>query len=372
MNIFWETKVIRYNNNGKINLQINNQFENSFQYSDPKQRDIKILVINIFYFFLLLFFFLIQPVNLIVSCIQDTKHIKQYMGFIFLFFLPTVNYIWLKYYLTSNHLEMMISSYESRYISHKIIIATSLACSIFYIIFIVYLYGNPRNKSYFSNNSENGFWIFFVFNELITKTLIFHNYLITIIVFYRHNKQISNYIHDIENRSNFVLDANSFIYNLIKEISNLKMKVETSIYYFNTLISLSTILVCFAVFLFFDVVFRQDEHLVNYIDASVFTIFYLLVQCIFFIIIYNYANNRIKLYNAIASHSFLNKYIFIKTIQMQDETNKISAILNWMTLKEILQNDWIDFRIMGISSKDGDLIKKSIALASLLIIIFSV
>lgn len=372
--ILWSRKNVKINDNNMIttSIHINNQYENSFQGEiEPTKKDIYILIVNMLYFLLILSFFLIQPVNLIISCINDRKYIKQYIGFISLFLLPPINYIWLKYYLTSNHIKVILNSYNN-YIKHSYIIILSLFCSISYITLTYIFYRNIRNRSYFSNDSKYGFWVFFTINELITKTLIFHNYIISILTFYRHNKEINDYIYQIENKSNFILDTNLYINTLIKDVSILKMRVESSIYYFNNLISLTTIFVCLSVFLFFDIIFRQTEHLVNYVDAAVFTIFYFIVQCIFFIIIYKYAEHRINLYNAVANHSFLYKYIYIKTIHMQDEINRISAILNWMTLKEILQNDWIDFRIMGISSKDGDLIKKSIAIGSLLIIIFSV
>lgn len=373
-NILWNRKNVKINEQNILtsNLHINNQYENSFQYElKPTTKDIVILIINILYFLLILSFFLIQPVNLIIECVREKKYIKQYIGFISLFLLPPINYLWLKYYLTSNHISIILDSYNN-YIKHIYVFIVSVIFSIFYIILMVIFHDNIRNKSYYLNETKNGFWIFFIVNELLTKTIIFHNYILSILTFYRHNREINNYIYEIENKSNFILDTNTYINNLIRDVSLLKMKVESSIYYFNNLISITTVLVCLSVFLFFDVIFRQAEHLVNYIDAAVFTIFYSIVQCIFFIIIYKYAEHRINLYNAVANHSFLYKYIYTKTIYMQDEINKIGAILNWMTLKEILQNDWIDFRIMGVSSKDGDLIKKSIAIASLLIIIFSV
>lgn len=374
LNILWGRKNVNIDNISMLvnNIHINNQYENSFNYNSKSKKDIIILIFNILYFLLILTFFLTQPVSLLITCITNKQFIKQYIGFISLFLLPTVNYVWLKYYMTSNHINVIFDSYKNRYIKHKNIFIVSITFSLLYVVFIISFYKNIRNKSYFLNESKYGFWIYFVVNEIITKTIIFHNYIISILTFYKHNRELNSYIYEIENKSNFVLETNTYINTLIKEVSILKIKVEMSIYYFNNLISVSTVLVCLSMFLFFDAIFRQYQKLVNYVDAFVYTIFYLLVQCIFFIIIYKYAEQRNNLYNAVAKHSFLYRFIYTKTINMQDETNKISAILNWMTLKEILSNDWIDFRIMGISSKDGDLVKKSIALASILIIIFSV
>lgn len=229
-----------------------------------------------------------------------------------------------------------------------------------------------RSKQYFLNDKNTCiFWLYFILNEITTKTLLFHNYIITIFVFYKHNEEIDNFIEKIENQSNFILDTNNFLISLINEITTMKSKVERSIYYFNSLISVSTVFVCLAVFLFFDAIFRQNNELVDYLNASTLTIFYILVQCIFFVIIYRYAKKRTDLYQAVSGHNFIYKYIFTKTIHMNVEINRTNAILNWMILKDILGSDWIDFKIMGISSKDGDLIKKSIAVASLLIVIFS-
>lgn len=378
INILWQKKTLKYKVitnkiGGHCSFHINNQFELSFYGEPPNWYETFQLTISICCFFIILTFLSIQPFYIIYLMFQDGHNIRQYLGFSALFLIPVINFIWLKYYFSTNHLDITFESYTHKYIKYKYVLITSCLVSLCYIIFIIgFFKGEPENILYFSSGTKIGYWFYFLINEFLNKTLIFHNYLITIIVFYKHNDDIKKYIYKLENQSNFILDTNEFINDLIREITSLRSKVERSIYYFNSLISITTILVCFSVFIFFDVVFRQDTHLLNYVDAISLLVFYIIVQSIFFVIIYDYADKRTNLYKAISGHSFLYKYIFIKTIYMQEENNRISVMLNWMILKNILENNWIDFRIMGISSKDGDLIKKSIALASLLIVIFSV
>lgn len=377
LSYLWQKKYLIYRKNSRDstvqNFRVTNLYELSFSGEEPTRYERCCLYSSIVYFCIINCFFLSQPIYLLYKAITEEEHIRQYVGFLCLYLLPTVNYFWLKYYLTTNHLKLSINNYTNYRIKYRYIVCISFSLSVLYLGIIMGVFSNTiRSKQYFLNDKNTCiFWLYFILNEITTKTLLFHNYIITIFVFYKHNEEIDNFIEKIENQSNFILDTNNFLISLINDITTMKSKVERSIYYFNSLISVSTVFVCLAVFLFFDAIFRQNNELVDYLNASTLTIFYILVQCIFFVIIYRYAKKRTDLYQAVSGHNFIYKYIFTKTIHMNVEINRTNAILNWMILKDILGSDWIDFKIMGISSKDGDLIKKSIAVASLLIVIFS-
>lgn len=368
---FWQRKRLRPTKNTVTHINITNHFETSDEFIIPDVLDLCYLSTHILYFLCMLGFMLIQPITLIIKCVHDGNNIRQYIGFIALFLLPPINYVWLKYYLTTNHLNLIIAEYNSKYITRTNIFLLSFIFGASYVIFIITYYIQKKETFYIDTRVYN-FWIYFTINELITKTMLIHNNLITLFVFYKHNRDISNVISEIEHKTNFVLDTNNLLNLLIKDTSILKLNIERSIFYFNDLISISTILVCISMFVFFDIIFRQTTHLVNPIEAIVYSSFYLIFQLLFFVVLYDYADKRTKLYDSISNYFFLHKYLFAKSLHMQNEINKVSAIINWMTLKDILQNDWVDFKIMGISSKDGDLIKKAIAIGSLLLIVFSV
>ena len=48
-----------------------------------------------------------------------------------------------------------------------------------------------------------------------------------------------------------------------------------------------------------------------------------------------------------------------------------ATTLDWLILDKLLKTKWMDFSIMGISSQDGSLIKKIIALSSIGYLILS-
>lgn len=367
----WQRKRLRQTKKTITHINITNNFENSDEFVIPDVIDLCYLSIHILYFLCVLGFLLIQPITLIIKCIQDGDNIRQHIGFISLFFLPPINYVWLKYYLTTNHLNIIISEYDSKYINKTNIFLLSSTLGVFYVIFIITYYLKKKETFYIDKNIYN-FWIYFTINELLTKTMIIHNNLITLFVFYKHNSDISNFIYEIERKTNFILDTNNLLNLLIKDSSILKLNIERSIHYFNDLISISTILVCVSIFIFFDVKFIQTSDIINPIEAIVYSSFYLIFQLLFFLVLYDYACKRQKLYESISNYFFVHKYLFVKSLHMQKDINKMHVIINWNTLKDILKNDWVDFNIMGISSKDGDLIKKAIAIGSLLLIISSV
>ena len=50
-----------------------------------------------------------------------------------------------------------------------------------------------------------------------------------------------------------------------------------------------------------------------------------------------------------------------------DEENAIS--LDWLVLEKLMGTRWLDFQIMGVSTYDGSLVKKVVALSSVVLLI---
>ena len=85
-----------------------------------------------------------------------------------------------------------------------------------------------------------------------------------------------------------------------------------------------------------------------------------------------YSDKRTKLYEAVGSHAFIMKYVFVNNLQMQEGNKATLVFFYWLSLKDLLEKRWVDFKILGIASVDGDLIKKTTALVSFIIVFIGI
>ena len=134
---------------------------------------------------------------------------------------------------------------------------------------------------------------------------------------------------------------------------------------------------------------KSDNYIINIHDYYLIQAYTLLIICqfIFFYNIIYYSIKRTELLKFIQSSSFINKYLTrwstskLKKKCKNESNNYLAKItlcieeenattLDWIILDKLLSTKWMDFSIMGISTQDGELIKKVITFSSIAIVLF--
>lgn len=372
----WQTKKIQTSRNINNNLDVYFNFEEEIDYEPPTFKESIFITFNVLYFIVIFGFLVIEPIYLFIQLVTNNNFTRQYVAYLCLFLLTPVNYLWSKYYLNTDHLKTILKqSYIECGLKYRHLVIVSTILSVLYLIIISTILrkdGDEQVDIFVNSDNINNFHFPYYTYEFISKILMFHNYIIAIVVFYEHNSLMKNFINKINKGHCFELNNLKTIKSLTKELNNIKSKLQCSIHYFNTLISVTTVLVCLSIFLFFEAKFRFEQDLINPIYSGTLIIFYSINQCVFFCILWYYGDKRNKLFSTISSQAFASKFVLVNNLQMQDSNKSILAYLHWITLKELLEKNWCQFKILGISELDGDLIKKAIAIGSLLIIIFSI
>lgn len=379
LNILWRRKKTPINKlpgNDSINIHYQYESKNDYVTRMTLKERLRLYVL-VFYFFVILGFLTLDAIYILRKLILNTDDTlsRQYLGYFSLYLIAPVNYVWLKYYLSSDHLFVILTTFRSsdeKNHDYRIFLLASVVLSIIYCSVAYPTVKFSGSIGILSSNTDILYiWVIRIIIELIGKTLVFHNYIISILVFYEHDRLIKKFIEKIQKGPSLELNNTKVLTHMICELNIIKFKLECSIYYFNTLIFMTTVLISFACFMFFDVVFRLDAEPEKYLYPLILIIFHLLCQSLFFFILYSHGEKRQKLYKAVVSQDFMYRYIYSNTIHMTDKANSANVILNWMILKEMLEKGWVDFEIFGISVRDGNLIKKLLALGSILIIVFS-
>jgi hypothetical protein len=91
---------------------------------------------------------------------------------------------------------------------------------------------------------------------------------------------------------------------------------------------------------------------------------------------YKYSTIREKIHKYINSFNFINRFIkrseFKKITNKTQYDNKLILIeeesattLDWIILDRIIKENWIDFTVLGISTRDGSLVKKLLTFSTL-------
>ena len=107
-----------------------------------------------------------------------------------------------------------------------------------------------------------------------------------------------------------------------------------------------------------------------YITVSL--IYYLISQGIFFYILYTYSIVRENIHIYINSINFINKYVKRTDFKKITTGNRVLIIeeesattLDWMILDRLTKENWIDFTILGVSTRDGSLLKKVLTFSTI-------
>ena len=341
----------------------------------PKIYDKFFYLIYTFYSFLIFLFLCVQPIYTLVMFINNINNIKFLSSALLHLNIPLL-YVWAKMYFRNNHLDLfgICSKFKVSFITISAIISIIM---------------NFRDIDSFYNDyywliyfDKPTFFTIIIIEWLYSRLLIFTFVYTFIFIMNKHITRLQQIVSDID-KNEFV---NLSLSNIIKEISKSRHEIEFTIYYFNNIISITTILGAVSLAIFFKDMFPNgfskedinfephDRYLINPI------ILYIVSNIILLLMMSKYSMKRESVLKFIKSMNFMNRFLCripIDKIMKKTDNNLNMVILNiaeetsitldWMVLGEILTEKWLDFNILGISTSDGQLIKKSLALGGVIL-----
>lgn len=371
--------VIIKNNLNKINeyspAPINNIYEEQdYKYPIPNYFN-KLCILGYFIWSLIIFGIVcIQPIYLIVQIINKIN-IYTNFNLLFLYLNFPLNYLWLKYYFSTNHFEKFILKSNWKCNDFCNILAT---LSIFLSLFSISPYFFYHQNEYYWSYDTEYYWYTFIPIEILNRNFIFTNTGLFILTFTNHLKKITTTILEIENSKLVEFNKFNVISELIIIFINIRSEIEYSIFFYNNLVSFSSVLGIIASFLFYNHKSKQEIFYFDKIDYYILfgLIYYAFTQIICLSIIYLYSKKVDAIHKFINSKNFITKYLsrskhndnktrtqIEKNILIIEEES--ATIMDWLIVDKLTKDNWIDFTILGISTKDGSLIKKVITFSTI-------
>ncbi len=350
----------------------------------------KIYLYNLYSFFILMFL-CIQPLYLLLNIINSNNSLEYLITFLININTP-FNYVWSKYYFTTNHFDKYLNCCNKNCLSFTFFILFLTIISIFIsFINIDYFY----NEYYYIHNLPKTIGIPIIILEWIYARLIFSLDISTFtIILCKHIKDIIKFSKEF-NSNEFNLENCYCLSSLISNIGRLRHTVEISINYYNILLSFNTVTGGISLALFIRYLYNlyDETQLIEFKPHELYLlqsfIVYILCQLIFFYNVINYSHNRDDLFKKLKNSCFINKFLtrwttskLKKKCNDVDETKQLNKMIlcieqenatsiDWIILDKLTESKWMDFSILGISTQDGTLIKKVVTFSSIIYFIMS-
>ena len=338
-----------------------------------------------FYYMSIFILVCIQPVYTLVMYINNTSNLKYLSSFFLHLNIPLV-YAWSKCYFKTNHINLNLNCKKFKLM---ITIISTLLSIVFNFLDISPFY----NEYYWLNEVTSNNILFFtliVVEWIYSRLIIFLFVYSFIFVMNNHILKFKKIIKDIDNNE-FNFEDNTCLSNIIKELAKIRHELEITISFYNNIISITTLLGGVAMGIFIrDVIPNKVTSLsdINFDPHDRYLIhpliLYLLSQIILIINMSRYAIKRDEVLKYIKSINFMNRFlsrissekimrksgnnIAMVTLNITEES---STTLDWIVLGNILSEKWLDFTIFGISTSDGQLIKKSVTICSAMLFVIS-
>lgn len=338
-----------------------------------------------FYSFLIFCLISAQPVYAFIKFVNNIQDSKFLVSSLLHLNIPLI-YLWAKFYFKTNHFDNL-----NICIKFKVsIIFISAICS---IVFNFIDIGSFNNKYYWLDNLHDPiFYLIVIIEWLYSRLLIFTFIFTFIFVMDVHIKSFNSIIKRLE-YNEYIFDGHLCLSTLIKELGKIRHDIEYTIRYFNDIIAFVTIIGGIALAIFIRTLLPNgldmsnlnlnldihDRYLLHPLGLYVISNVFLLIN------MSRYSFRRDEILKYIKSMDFMNKFL-VRTpsekIMKKTGSNLDVVILNiseesattldWIILGNILSEKWLDFNILGVSTSDGKLLKKSIALGSTLLFLINI
>lgn len=350
--------------------------------------DIQRLKFSIYTVYFLLIFMLIciQPVYTLIMYVNNTSNLKYLSSFFLHLNLPLI-YIWSKWYFKTNHINTNLKCKKFKVF---ITILSATLSIIFNFLDITSFYNEYYWLNTFASNNNILFFSLIIIEWIYSRLIIFLFVYCFIFVMNNHILKFKKIVKDIDNNE-FNFEDNTCLSNIISELAIIRYELEITISFYNNIISITTLFGGIALGIFTrDVIPNKITSLsdINFEPHDRYLIhplaLYLISQLILIINMTRYSIKRDEVLKYIKSINFMNRFLSRISSEkiMRKSGNNISMVmlniteesattLDWIVLGNMLSEKWLDFSILGISTSDGQLIKKGIAVCSAMLFVIS-
>ena len=312
-----------------------NQYNNNFLYSS-------------------LFFLLIEPTQYVLSIIYfGTPHFENF-------------------YLNKNNFDPQCFPTTNQFVI--LIVAILIVLGIINFLFISNIFVHNLDTPILLSGNQSIDFTIRLFSWIYGRLTLYVNLLCFSLVFCKHCKIIQDYVKKLENEN--ISNANILSINIItQDILSIRNELEESISKFISIFSSFTILGAIGFGFFIERIKAGNFDSFPWNELVI----YIIVQVIFIIIIYRVSSYQKDLIDYVRQPKFVEKFLKRYTIRdikekfedpimislNLDEEN--SSQLDWIILDRLLNEQWAEFNVMGIDISNGELIKRGIALVSIIV-----
>ncbi len=344
-------------------------------------RDKIFYIMYTFYYVFILCIITIQPMYTLIKFINNIEDITFLYSFFLHINLPMI-FIWEKFYFRTDHYEKFLNCKSFK--SGLIIISSLLS----YVVNFLDL-DSFYNEYYWLSNIESNilFYILIIIEWTYARVSLFLFIYLFMFILHEHIRKIKRFKKELENNE-FDFENNTCLSNIIKEISIIRHNLEITIDYYNNIISYTTLVGGIGLMLFIRNIL-SSENILSFEEHDRYlvhpVILYIVTNLILIINMLRYSYRREEILKYIKSMSFMNKFIIrmstedilkkskkninLANFNISEET---ATTLDWLILGNIVSEKWLDFSVIGISTADGDLIKKAFTFGSILLVGISI
>lgn len=348
--------------------------------NNPDKCNLFLMVLYTFYSFIIFLILCIQPIYTIFMYIQN-EDIK-YLSSLFAHLNLPVMYTFEKMYFRTNHLELHLKCKRFKTIT---IIMSCIISIILNFIDITSFYNEYYWLHLFNNNVV--FFSLIIVEWIYSRLVLFLFVYCFIFIMNSHISRFHKVVVDLD-KNEFDFEENVCLSNIIYEITKIRNEIEITIGFYNNIISVTTILGGISLAIFIRDVFPENNFRINFEDHDRYLlhpiILYIISQLMLLINMTRYSYRRDMVLKYIKSVDFIHRFltrVSTEKIMKKSKGNINLVTLNiieesattvdWLILGNMLSERWLDFTIFGISTSDGQLLKKSIAFGSTLLFIMS-
>ena len=399
----WNTSI--------MNITISNEIDLT--------KRIKIYLYQLYSFFIFLVL-VIQPIYLICMAFIELNNFESFIISFLCHINTPINFLWAKYYYKYNHFIKYYVNYNLDNCKNcdKLLIFMLIGSflSILFNISINSTFINNFNCYYvlFNQNKNVNLltYIFSIIEWMYARSLYALTASSFTIVFCNHINDLITFKYRV-NKNEFEMENNYCLTKMITNIASLRHGIELSIGFYNDIISFITATGTLSFGLFIRSKINNLDNIedLKIIDNDIYLlqsyVLFIFFQFIFFINIYRYSKIRISICKRLQSSEFINHFLTRWTVSrvkskcsprinvkrnlneneyenLNSNVNEVlfntkillcideenATTLDWFVLDKLINIKWMDFKIMGISFDDGELIKKTIAFSSILLVLF--
>ncbi len=324
----------------------------------------------------------ISPIYTIINLSKQQSNFL-YSTLFFLLIEPTQYILSLIYFSTCHFEKFFINTHNfdpqcfpnTNILCLAIILFIIILGTINFVIVIDVFKENPNIPETLTGNEPIDF-VIQLLSWIYGRLTIYINLLCFSLVFCKHCKIIQSYVKKLEQEN--LSNTNVLSINIItQDILLIRNELEESIDRFINIFSLFTLLGAVGFGFFIERIKVGNFDLFPWNELIV----YVIVQMVFIIIIYRVRSYQEDLIDYVRQPLFVEKFLkryTVRDIQEKfddpamislnlDEEN--SSQLDWIILDRLLNEQWAEFKVMGIDISNGELIKRGIALVSILIAI---